>query len=206
MTRRHPEMRSDRADTDRADANARRRIEAMRAARGIAIAAVALTLVTVPMAAANAAMRAAVQAAADGGAAATTTPAERARRVALTIETRGGPRAFRVELARTPHEQERGLMYRTDLPDDGGMLFAPYPADGSGPREASFWMHNTPSALDILYIRRNGTIARIAANAEPFSETPIASGEPVVAVLEIPGGRAAALGIAVGDRVRWTIR
>ena len=199
MARRHPGMQTDRAAP-------RQRIEAMRAARGIAVVAMAMSVATVPMLAASAAVRGPGQAAADAGGAATATPAERARRVALTIETRGGPRAFRVELARTPHEQERGLMYRTQLPDDGGMLFYPYPADGSGPREASFWMHNTPSALDIVYIRRNGTIARIAANAEPFSETPIASGEPVAAVLEIPGGRAAALGIAVGDRVRWTIR
>jgi hypothetical protein len=59
-------------------------------------------------------------------------------------------------------EQERGLMFRTNLPADGGMLFAPYPAAGGGPREASFWMKNTPSALDIIFIRPNGTIAAIA--------------------------------------------
>ena len=93
-------------------------------------------------------------------------------------------------------------MFRTDIPADGGMLFVPYPAEGP-PREASFWMKNTPSPLDILFIRANGTIAAIAANVEPFSETPVKSGEPVSAVLEINGGRAAELGIRVGDRVRW---
>jgi uncharacterized protein len=125
-------------------------------------------------------------------------------RIAVTVETRGGARRFSVEVARTPAQQERGLMYRTGLPADGGMLFSPYPADGSPPREASFWMKNTPSPLDILFIRPDGSIARIAANAAPFSETPLKSGEPVGAVLEINGGKAAELGIAPGDTVRWT--
>ena len=82
-------------------------------------------------------------------------------------------------------------MFRTDLKHDGGMLFTPYPADGGPPREASFWMKNTPTPLDIIFIRADGTIARIAENTVPFCETPVASGEPVRAVLEILGGRAA---------------
>lgn len=93
-------------------------------------------------------------------------------------------------------------MYRTNLPDDGGMLFAPYPAEGE-PREASFWMRNTPTALDILFIRKDGTIARIKHDAVPYSDDRIMSGEPVAAVLELHAGRAKALGIAVGDRVSW---
>lgn len=93
-------------------------------------------------------------------------------------------------------------MFRTDISPDGGMLFAPYPAEGP-PREASFWMKNTPSPLDILFIRPNGTIAAIASNVAPFSETPVKSGEPVSAVLEISGGKAAQHGIRVGDKVRW---
>jgi uncharacterized membrane protein (UPF0127 family) len=121
----------------------------------------------------------------------------------VTVQTKSGPRQFNVEVARTSAEQERGLMFRTNLPADGGMLFTPYPADGSGPREASFWMKNTPSSLDIIFIRSNGTIASIAANAIPYSETPSKSGEPVRAVLEINGGKAAELGIAPGDKVSW---
>jgi uncharacterized membrane protein (UPF0127 family) len=121
----------------------------------------------------------------------------------LTITSTNGAHAFKVEIAKTAAEQARGLMYRTDLKPDGGMIFWPYPAGGGAPREASFWMKNTPSPLDILYIRPDGTIARIAENTVPFSETPIPSGEPVGAVLEIMGGRAAALGIAEGDRVSW---
>ncbi|MEG3165006.1 DUF192 domain-containing protein [Sphingomonas sp. PB2P19] len=121
----------------------------------------------------------------------------------LTIASVSGAHRFTVEIAKTAVEQERGLMYRTDLTPNGGMIFWPYPADGGPPRAASFWMKNTPSPLDIIYIRPDGTIARIAENAVPFSETPIPSGEPVGAVLEIMGGRAATLGIAEGDRVTW---
>lgn len=121
----------------------------------------------------------------------------------LTIRSANGAHVFTVEPAKTEAEQARGLMYRTDLKPDRGMLFWPYPADGSGPREANFWMRNTPSPLDIVYIRADGTIARIAENTVPYSETPIPSGEPVAAVLEIMGGRAGELGIAEGDAVTW---
>ncbi|MDP1025614.1 DUF192 domain-containing protein [Sphingomonas sp. KR1UV-12] len=125
------------------------------------------------------------------------------RVVPVTVEGPGGRHVFRAEVARTAAEQERGLMYRTGLAPDFGMLFAPYPPDGGAPKLASFWMRNTPSPLDILFIRADGTIARIAENAIPFSDAPILSGEPVAAVLEVPGGRTAELGIGEGDRVRW---
>jgi len=123
--------------------------------------------------------------------------------IAVTVTRAAGPHRFCVEVARTVDEQARGLMYRTDIPLDGGMLFAPYPGDGGPPREASFWMEKTPSALDIVFIRADGTIARIGENAVPFDRTPIASGEPVAAVLEVRGGRTAELGIAEGDKVAW---
>ncbi|WP_136163096.1 DUF192 domain-containing protein [Sphingomonas flavalba] len=118
---------------------------------------------------------------------------------ALTVTTTGGAvRHFVVEIARTPDEQARGLMFRTVLPADHGMLFPMAP-----PRPASFWMKDTPLSLDIVFIRPDRTIAAIAADAVPYSLEPIESGEPVAAVLEISGGRAAALGIAVGDHVEW---
>jgi hypothetical protein len=139
----------------------------------------------------------------DARADAATPVAAAAAKLQVTITSANGQHQFDVEVARTTDEQERGLMYRTDIPADGGMLFTPYPGEGGGPKEASFWMENTPSALDIIFIRANGTIARIAANAAPFSEDRILSGEPVSAVLEINGGRAAALGIAAGDKVNW---
>ena len=123
--------------------------------------------------------------------------------IPLTITTAKGSHAFKVEVARTPADQEKGLMFRTDIPGDGGMIFTPYPADGGPPREASFWMKNTPSALDIIFIRADGTIATIAENTVPMSEVPVASGEPVAAVLELLGGRTAELGIAEGDKVSW---
>ncbi len=116
----------------------------------------------------------------------------------LAIKTASGALDFKVEVARTGDEQERGLMFRTSLPEFGGMIFPMVP-----PREASFWMKNTVIPLDMIFIRRDGTIARIAANTIPYDLTPVSSGEPVVAVLEIAGGRAEALGIAENDRVTW---
>jgi uncharacterized protein len=94
-------------------------------------------------------------------------------------------------------------MFRTDLKPDDGMLFWPYPAGGGPAQEANFWMRNTPTALDIIFIRADGTIARIAEDTVPFSEEPVSSGEPVSAVLELVGGRTQALGIEEGDRVTW---
>ncbi|RYD86592.1 MAG: DUF192 domain-containing protein [Sphingomonadales bacterium] len=126
-----------------------------------------------------------------------------AAKVTVTVQAKGGARVFHVDVARTAAEQERGLMFRTGIPADGGMIFTPYPAEGGGPREASFWMKNTPSPLDIIFIRPDGTIAAIAENTIPYSEDPVKSGEPVSAVLEINGGKAAELGIAPGDKVTW---
>ena len=125
--------------------------------------------------------------------------------VPLTIASANGPHVFLVELAKTAAAQEAGLMYRTDLKPDGGMLFWPYPPDGGPPRQATFWMKNTPSPLDILFIRPDHSIAHIAENAVPFSEAMIPSVEPAAAVLEIRGGRAADLGIAEGDKVSWPV-
>ena len=124
-------------------------------------------------------------------------------RVPVTITGAAGAHVFLVEHAVTAAQQAQGLMYRTDLKPDGGMLFHPYPADGSAPREASFWMKNTPTPLDILFIRADGTIATIAENTVPYSSAEVKSREPVAAVLELVGGRTAELGIAEGDRVTW---
>jgi uncharacterized membrane protein (UPF0127 family) len=121
----------------------------------------------------------------------------------VTVHSGSAAHVFKVDVARTPQEQQRGLMFRTGIPADGGMLFVPYPAEGGGPREASFWMKDTPSPLDIIFIRADRTIAHIAENTVPFSTDQVRSGEPVAAVLEINGGRAAELGISVGDRVSW---
>lgn len=126
-----------------------------------------------------------------------------ARRIDVTITGGGQRHVFSVEVARTEAEQKTGLMFRTDIGPDQGMLFYPYPPDGGPPRMANFWMKNTPTPLDIIFIRPDGTIATIAENTAPFSETPIPSGEPVGAVLEVTGGRTSALNISPGDKVDW---
>jgi uncharacterized membrane protein (UPF0127 family) len=115
----------------------------------------------------------------------------------ITIKTAAGKTiALHVEMALTPEQQSRGLMFREALDDDKGMLF-PY----NSPQVVSFWMKNTVIPLDMIFIRKEGTIARIAAETEPYSLEKISSGEPVTAVLEIAGGRAAALGIGEDDVV-----
>ena len=121
--------------------------------------------------------------------------------VPLTIKTAKGVVHYHVEVATTGDEQARGLMYRTSLPHHGGMIFPMAPA-----RFASFWMKNTYIPLDIIFIRPDGSIARIAANAVPENLATIDSGEPVSAVLEIIGGGAAANGIVEGDVVVWKKR
>jgi uncharacterized membrane protein (UPF0127 family) len=118
--------------------------------------------------------------------------------VTLNVEGHGRSHVFTVEMARTSAQQELGLMNRHGLGPDAGMLF---PFDP--PRPASFWMRNTLIPLDMIFIRPDGTIARVAANTVPMSETPVAVAEPMTAVLEINGGRAAQLGIGEGDRVTW---
>lgn len=89
-------------------------------------------------------------------------------------------------------------MFRTSLAGDRGMIFPYQPA-----REVAFWMKNTLIPLDIIFIRSDGTIARIT-KAEAMDLTPLPSGEPVGGVLEIRGGRAAELGIKEGDIASWT--
>ena len=118
--------------------------------------------------------------------------------VPLTITTPKQSHRFNVEVARTEVQQERGLMFRDHLASDSGMIFPMNP-----PRSASFWMKNTLIPLDMIFIRADGSIARIAAQTVPYSLEPVSSGEPVAAVLEIAGGRAAALGIAEDDKVVW---
>lgn len=115
---------------------------------------------------------------------------------ALTIVTAGGSVAFKVEIADDEAERQRGLMYRTTLAPDAGMLF-----EWDRAERRAFWMKNTYIPLDILYIGSNGRIISIAAMTEPFSETPIPSRGDARAVLEIAGGRAAQLGIDIGDQV-----
>lgn len=104
---------------------------------------------------------------------------------------------FTVQIAASIEQQEQGLMFYRSLGADQGMIF-PY----DPPRNVAFWMKNTLIPLDMIFIRANGTIARIAT-AKPLDLETVPAGEPVAAVLEIRGGRAAELGIREGDIVDW---
>jgi len=118
--------------------------------------------------------------------------------IPLTITQNGRTHRFRVEVARTPAEQSQGLMFRTEMGDEEGMIFPT-----ATPQFRSFWMRNTVMSLDLLFIGADGLVSNIAANAAPYSEASIPSDGPVVAVLELTGGRAAELGIMPGARVAW---
>lgn len=115
----------------------------------------------------------------------------------LEIVTAGGKtHVFQVELARSPEEREKGLMFRRYMPKDRGMLF-----DFGRPEPTAMWMENTYLPLDMLFIRADGTIARIEGHTEPMSRRVIPSGEPVLGVLELNSGISDELGIKAGDRV-----
>ncbi|MEK1887934.1 MAG: DUF192 domain-containing protein [Phyllobacterium sp.] len=116
---------------------------------------------------------------------------------ALTINTAKGDVPFRVEIADTDEERERGLMFRTDLKDDSAMLFV---FDES--RLVTMWMENTPSALDMLFLNDDGRISAIREHAVPFSRDIISSGAPVRFVVEMKAGTVKRLGLTIGDKVR----
>jgi uncharacterized membrane protein (UPF0127 family) len=119
------------------------------------------------------------------------------RREPLTLVTATGEHVFNVEVAQTAAEKALGLMFRTSLPEQTGMLF-PFDA----PQEVSMWMRNTYISLDMVFIRADGGVHRIESRTEPLSERVITSGGPVTAVLELAAGVAARLGLKAGDRVR----
>jgi uncharacterized membrane protein (UPF0127 family) len=119
-------------------------------------------------------------------------------RTTLDIVSQGHRNHFDVWIANTPARQEQGLMFVRDLPPEEGMLF---PQDA--PQVAHFWMKNTYIPLDMVFVGEDGRVAKIIANATPFSRAVLSSDVPVIAVLEIGGGEARRLGIGVGDRVSW---
>lgn len=114
----------------------------------------------------------------------------------LEIVTKSGVHVFAVEMAKTEEERAKGLMYRKELAEGRGMLF-----DFSPEQNVSMWMKNTFISLDMIFIRSDGRILRIAENTEPQSEKIISSGGPAKGVLEVIGGTARKFGIAPGDRV-----
>lgn len=115
----------------------------------------------------------------------------------LSVITDKGEHQFLVEIADDDTSRARGLMFRPPLEDDRGMLFLFTEA-----REQSFWMRNTPSSLDIIYIDPNGRIVSIARHTTPYSEAPIPSYGAANGVLELRAGRADEIGAKPGDLIK----
>jgi uncharacterized membrane protein (UPF0127 family) len=114
----------------------------------------------------------------------------------LEIVTKSGVHVFSVEIAKTEQERATGLMYRKELAEGRGMLF-----DFTPEQQVSMWMKNTFIPLDMIFIRSDGRILRIAENTVPQSEKIIPSGGLTKGVLEVIGGTAKKYGIQPGDRV-----
>lgn len=119
---------------------------------------------------------------------------------ALKIQTASGEKSFGLEIADTDQKRSAGLMYRKDFPADRAMIFI-----FGEERPVMMWMANTPLPLDMLFVRNDGSIARVAENTVPFSKDIVASGEPVAFVIEVNAGIAAKLGIKAGDTVKHRI-
>lgn len=118
----------------------------------------------------------------------------------VIIEKQNGDEIeIEAEVAEKPVDLQVGLMYREHMEPDQGMIFLM----GRTPAITSFWMKNTLIPLDMIFIAKDGRIAHIHRNATPRSETPVGSREPVISVLELNGGRADELGIAIGDVVKF---
>lgn len=124
------------------------------------------------------------------------TSARAAELQTLEIATKSGVQVFAVEVATTEEEKRTGLMFRKELADGRGMLF-----DFSPEQEVSMWMKNTFIPLDMIFIRADGRILRIAENTVPQSTAIISSRGPAKGVLEVIAGTAKKYGISAGDRV-----
>jgi uncharacterized protein len=117
----------------------------------------------------------------------------------LTVVTSTGEHKFLVEIADSEEERARGLMFRPPLEADRGMLFE-WP--GEAPRERGFWMHNTPSSLDIIYVATDGRIVSIAHQVTPNSDAIVPSNGVAAGVLELRAGRAQEIGARAGDQIK----
>jgi uncharacterized membrane protein (UPF0127 family) len=118
----------------------------------------------------------------------------------LEIATANGVHTFAVEFVANDADRAKGLMFRTELPEGRGMLF-----DFDREQEIAMWMKNTFIPLDMIFIKGDGTIRRIAENTTPQSLATIPSGGPVRGVLEVIAGTARKFGIKPGDRVAHPI-
>lgn len=117
-----------------------------------------------------------------------------------TLEIHSGKQTHRFEIwiAETSAQQQQGLMFVRDLPENRGMLFI-----AAQPRVFNMWMKNTFVPLDMVFIGADGRIAKIAERTTPHSLDVVSSGVPVGAILELKGGEAARRALHPGDRVTW---
>ena len=114
----------------------------------------------------------------------------------LEIVTSNGSFKFSVEIADDADERSRGLMFREAMLPTHGMLF-----DFGQTSPVAMWMKNTPLSLDMVFIKQDGVVARVANKTTPFSQAIVSSGEPVSHVLELNAGMANQIGLEAGDRV-----
>ena len=115
----------------------------------------------------------------------------------VTLAPAGRPPVkVRVEVARTPEQRERGLMYRERLDADAGMVFL-FDHDD----DQTFWMKNTPLPLDMIFITKDLAVAGVVENTVPFSTQSRSCGKQSRFVLEVNAGFAARHGVAAGTRV-----
>ncbi|WP_340588748.1 DUF192 domain-containing protein [Erythrobacter alti] len=117
--------------------------------------------------------------------------------IPVTVTTDSGTHVIQTEVAATFEEKQRGMMFRTEMGPNEGMIF-PY----DEPQQLGFWMRNTVLPLDIIFIDENRTVINIA-DGVPYSEESVYSDRDAIAVLELIGGRSAELGIEPGDRIDW---
>lgn len=103
-----------------------------------------------------------------------------------------------IEIADSDEQRTTGLMFRTSMSENQGMLFIfPYET------EQSFWMKNTVLPLDMIFVNANNEIVKIHHNTTPFSEESYASGKPAIYVVEVNAGYSNKLGIKEGDKIIW---
>ncbi len=122
------------------------------------------------------------------------------KHAALSIQRGdGGYVSYKVEVASTVEEQMYGLMYRHELAPDAGMIFI-YNAD----QPISMWMKNTYIPLDMLFVRADGKVVKIITHARPLDLTPLSSGEPIRAVIELNAGDAEKNDLKIGDKVLFS--
>ena len=116
----------------------------------------------------------------------------------ISAKARIPARTIKLEVTKTEKQQNTGLMYRTSLSNNTGMLFEFKPA-----RKVNFWMKNCKISLDMIFLR-DGVVEAIELSAAPCTADPCPtyeSGTAVDRVIELRGGRASELGVQVGDRV-----